>query len=710
MNGKPLHGRIRGLFPLFSILAFMLCVTAAAQNLVPNPSFESYSQCPPGMFNFAGFVDVWTAPTAGSPDYFNACAGSTAFAGVPGNDMGNQAARTGNAYAGFILRPSNNYREYVEIPLAAPLIANVAYQVSFYVSLADASQWGVDKLGAYLSIGAVGPVSNSLPLPLVPQITNPAGSYITDKTVWTLVSGTHIAAGGEDHLVIGNFADNTATTTQTGLGGFYPGSYYYIDDVSVEQTSGGGQCVAPPTDMVAWWPLDETTGSTVTDIVNSLNGATLPGPIGPPAGPGPTATLPGSFPPGMVGSSLFFGAGRSISVPHNTVLDPGTGDFTIDAWFIWAGGTGPIVQKLSPNFRGYRLNIYLDAQQGAGLSFETAGSPSGGFALNHFPVTRDQWHHVAGTIQRGAQDVMRLYLDGQPVVNITAAAFPAGATVSNNENLRIGGDGQTPGARIAVDEVEIFDRALSQPEIQGLFDAGPAGKCKCFPAPSGMVSWWRADGNATDSTDGNHGAVQGNAAFVPGMVNTAFSFAAQGDYVNVPTAANLNFGDATSSPGFSIDAWIETSSTAQVLPIVDKRDLSGAPRGYSLFLFDGKLALQLGDGTFFNYISSGPDLRDGQFHHVAVTVDRTSPTGAKLYVDGAVVLPVFNPMNRPGTLTNNNPLFIGRHADNPALTFIGLIDEVEIFDRALTQSEIQGISNAGPAGKCHTRRRRAVRR
>jgi hypothetical protein len=188
------------------------------------------------------------------------------------------------------------------------------------------------------------------------------------------------------------------------------------------------------------------------------------------------------------------------------------------------------------------------------------------------------------------------------------------------------------------------------------------------------------------------------------MVGQAFSFVAAGDGVEVRDAGNLNLGAAASAGAdLSIDAWIATSSTARVLPIVDKRSgASGSQAtGYTLFLFEGRLAFQLGDGTFFNYISpsSLPDLWDGTWHHVAVTVDRTSATGGSLYVDGAVVL-TFDPTNRPGSLENRESLFIGRHAGTPSTSFIGLVDEVEIFNRALTAGEVLSIFTAGAAGKC----------
>ncbi|MCH7808917.1 MAG: hypothetical protein IIB60_06805, partial [Planctomycetes bacterium] len=74
--------------------------------------------------------------------------------------------------------------------------------------------------------------------------------------------------------------------------------------------------------------------------------------------------------------------------------------------------------------------------------------------------------------------------------------------------------------------------------------------------------------------------------------------------------------------------------------------------------------------------------------------------GGRLHVDGEVVL-VFNPTFEPGDLTNDNPLLIGIHAHPSILReFIGHIDEVDIFNRALSATEIQAIFDAGSAGKC----------
>jgi hypothetical protein len=206
-----------------------------AVNLVPNDSFEFYTACPTSFGQtFQAFP--WDAPTTGTSDYLNAChPGSFPSVDVPNNEQGIQAALTGSGYAGLIpLSAAPDYREYIEAPLSSPLVASASYLVKFHVSLADESLFAIDRLGAYLSVGSVGPVGNFAPLAVTPQVESPANVHLTDATNWTLISGVVVAAGGEDHIVIGSFRDDASTSTVAGPGTWPGGSYYYIEDVSVE--------------------------------------------------------------------------------------------------------------------------------------------------------------------------------------------------------------------------------------------------------------------------------------------------------------------------------------------------------------------------------------------------------------------------------------------------------------------------------------------
>jgi hypothetical protein len=101
----------------------------------------------------------------------------------------------------------------------------------------------------------------------------------------------------------------------------------------------------------------------------------------------------------------------------------------------------------------------------------------------------------------------------------------------------------------------------------------------------------------------------------------------------------------------------------------------------------------------YAFQASSGDLRGTNFHHVAATVDRDSTNGLKLYVDGSVVA-TFDPTVVPGDLSNSEPWRIGNHPTSSLNCFFkGIIDEPAVYGRALGESEIEAIYNAGVAGK-----------
>jgi hypothetical protein len=209
---------------------------AAAINLVPNPSFETISSCPVA-FGQLSLAAPWDVPNTGTSDCYNVCVtGFPPFPlpDVPLSPFGYQAARTGAGFAGiYVWSLTPDYREYLQVPLASPLAAGGSYLVKFYVALGDTCSTATDRLGAHFSVGPVGPIPNNTTLPLTPQVESPAAVFLADTMSWTLVSGTFTAAGGETHLVIGNFHDDANTAT-VATGNTWPGAYYFVDDVSVE--------------------------------------------------------------------------------------------------------------------------------------------------------------------------------------------------------------------------------------------------------------------------------------------------------------------------------------------------------------------------------------------------------------------------------------------------------------------------------------------
>ncbi len=500
-------------------------------------------------------------------------------------------------------------------------------------------------------------------------------------------------------------------------------------------------CAPPPPNMVAWWPLDEQAGATVVeDIAGGHHGTPSPGPIAgaaqcgiPSLGPESTSTWSPvvNAGGGKVSDGMYFCAqsqNRYVQVLDDPRLDFDTSDMTIDAWvFITQynlNSIQPIVEKMeyvgTTPHTGYRL--YLDNGEpkfqiysaGTGFTLSSGGS---------LQLSQNVWHYIAVTVDRdfpspGAGDV-NIYVDGSQ--NLTFVAVPDPGNIASSADLLIGGSALGLSGNylnIGIDEVEIFDRALSSAEILGIFAADTSGKCRCTPPPPDMVAWYTGD----DTTPIDH-LGQHDGTFV-GFPISAFDWKVGGGalethapdtYVIAECGTGLlSFGNPGQS--YSIDAWINTVDSSGIRPIVDKRLMQGNKVfGYRLFLNNGLLAFTMADGAAANPICdlgpptagssctdyfSSANVADGLWHLVAVTVQRTGTPEVKLYVGGALVL-----TGVPRLLNANNSACLQIGGGYPIPTgpqtyLTGLIDELEFFNRALTPDEIQAIHFADVAGKC----------
>lgn len=233
----------------------------------------------------------------------------------------------------------------------------------------------------------------------------------------------------------------------------------------------------------------------------------------------------------------------------------------------------------------------------------------------------------------------------------------------------------------------------------------------CVDPPDDMVAWYPFDdeifvndGAVWDVTNhplafdiqGLHNGQKVNGPnYGTGMVAEGLVFDGINDYVEIPSHDELNFGAAPDGD-FSIDFWIKTSSSAGIKLILDKRTRNPY-RGYSVYLHNGRIGVQLADGNGYTNYNSNAYVADNEYHLVAITVDRDS--SLKVYLDGDEIQS-FNPSARPGSLNNDAPLRIGRHSFGSGHYFQGILDEVELFNRALTEPEVLALYEAGEHGKC----------
>lgn len=224
---------------LMFVFLFTCACLQAQVNLVKNPSFEQYSQCPNAVDQIS-FADYWSgADSTGTnncvPEYSNACSGIFSVPAGPGYF---QYARTGIGIAHVYMYwdetagPISYKRDYLLGRLNTPLVDGQSYCVTFYVSPIEENSYFIDKIGAYLDSGGICTTNSCLPLTqFTPQIENTFG-VIVDTLNWTKVEGTFIANGSETFITIGNFYSYANTNTIPGYG-IFSGNIYLIDDVSV---------------------------------------------------------------------------------------------------------------------------------------------------------------------------------------------------------------------------------------------------------------------------------------------------------------------------------------------------------------------------------------------------------------------------------------------------------------------------------------------
>jgi uncharacterized repeat protein (TIGR01451 family)/fimbrial isopeptide formation D2 family protein len=309
-----------------------------------------------------------------------------------------------------------------------------------------------------------------------------------------------------------------------------------------DQTSG---CATPPKGMVAWWPLDETSGNVVHSIVGNHDGTTLPGPIG---------TSLSVAPAPKVGSALFFGAARA-EVLDDPALDFGKGDFSIDAWVRSSQPSllSAIVDKLDTStttHRGYAFFV-----QGGMVQLRIGdGLNTGTYQSNNTFVADGTWRHVAVTVKRASGTPLgQFYIDGVPAGSFT----PLGIDLDNSAKLLIGSFRLANSAcscEVSLDEIEIFNTALSPTDIQSIFQADKNGKCKATIAG---VKFEDLNGNGVRDA-GEPGLANWTIKIIDQNNNTyTVTTDAQGNYsFIVPAPASYTVAEALQS------GWTQTAPSS----------------------------------------------------------------------------------------------------------------------------------------------------
>jgi hypothetical protein len=226
--------------------------------------------------------------------------------------------------------------------------------------------------------------------------------------------------------------------------------------------------------------------------------------------------------------------------------------------------------------------------------------------------------------------------------------------------------------------------------------AGSAAAQSCVAPPEGLISWWTGDETTDDSHSNFHATAMGGANFAPGLVGQAFRFDGvdddQNDYLSLPADALHGLEDMT------VELWVHTTD-------LDEGAILSAANGTTLG--SNELLLLYHPSGISPYVKEMRSIKhfialnDGRWHHIAFV--REGDVG-RFFVDG---VPFDSGTYPVGPLDMGvGGLVLGQEQDclggcfSPQQAFDGLLDEVAVYGRALTDDEIWAIADARGEGKC----------
>ncbi len=308
-------------------------------------------------------------------------------------------------------------------------------------------------------------------------------------------------------------------------------------------------------------------------------------------------------------------------------------------------------------------------------------------------VTKNAWTHISLIYTASS---MELYLNGSSVWTAGAPGADAGS------NITIGhADWPTNGVGTRhfsgyIDDVRVYNRALSSADVFELYTGA-------VNLRSGLVGWWKLDeGTGTSAADSsgnaNTGTLTNGPLWAGGRLNGAVSFDGTNDYIDI---ANENNFDFEYNNAFSVSCWANFFAFANSDMVLISK-LGSAPDNYIGWEFS---VFPPGNVIHAYIINSFPGvaistkgsaaLTTGKWYHLVMTYSGSgTAAGVKFYVDGVLESnTVGNDSLAGNTILNNKHVFIGERP-SPEWPVNAIIDDVRIYNRALSVEEISTLYTA----------------
>src|SRR3989339_2064659 len=392
---------------------------------------------------------------------------------------------------------------------------------------------------------------------------------------------------------------------------------------------------------------------------------------------------------GNVGKAYSFdGVSNCIDI-NSTFFNNGWQDYTISGWFC-SDNLSKTLQSFFNTIPHNGVSLVLNQTGSNKVYYYVNSNPSTPWSwdvLNDSSITdnfqNNQWYHF--TFQKNG-DLYKSYINGNIentiVGNLTPISYDCGLKFGDISTWS--GSNQTFSGKL--DDYRIYDRILNEQEIEALYQEGGWSSLN-----QGLVAHYPFNGNANDeSGNGNNGTVNGATLTTDrfGNVNSAYSFDGVDDYIRC-----IN-GGPTGNPTVTATFWIKTNTTTSGHIIGygndgiggnDFRIIINAHCGPNSIAFD----------TYYDNIGFTTN-HSNTWDFYTVVYDGligNNTSVAKIYKNGVLLENVCFTFS--GYSTNISPVIpitFGRyHGTVETGYFNGLIDDIRIYNRALTEAEIQAL-------------------
>lgn len=458
----------------------------------------------------------------------------------------------------------------------------------------------------------------------------------------------------------------------------------------------GGSVGNTTNGLVGWWKLDETSGTSASDSSGISNTGTLQA----------AASWTTS---GMNNGALNFnGTTQYVTVPDAASLDI-AGSWTVATWVNLAalpasGHSFQFIQKIDAGGRA-NYGLFMDnGESGPGIGWTTyfnTTTTSDDWKYVPAPaIATGTWYHVAEVFDSSAK-TLSLYVNGVLVMsNSTGTDVPVS---DGGGSFYLGTDGFTAKLKGTLDDARVYNRALSATDVMTLYTStGPWSG----DITTGLIHYWKLDeGSGTTANDSAETATMtktGTAAFTAsGKINGGVSLPNDGTAKYFSVTAP---GDILGVSKLTMSMWFKRGALGSLVGAGQENPPSGGNSEISISPWsDGIVYFEL--GTAAGDDNGGVANNDTNWHMATFVFDGTQSTNLTRltgYIDGVAQALTFVGTIPATTVSTAYSFHIGAEEDTDH--DYGTIDEVRIYNRALSASDVLTLYNttatacASPAG------------